>query len=207
MKGISVDSALHTVVREAEKAIHHNQFALVAFLDIEGAFNNVTTATIQNALESLKVKGCITSWIVNMLGTRKITSTIGKNSSTISVSRGTPQGGVLSPLLWLLVVNEILLRFESNHIKVVAYADDVAIIMSGLFAQVACENMNRALKMLKDWAVSCGLNINPLKTELVLFTKKHTPANLTLPKLDGVSISLSSEAKYLGVILDSKLKW
>lgn len=40
-----------------------------------------------------------------MLGTRKIASTIGKNSSTISDSRGTPQGGVLSPLLWLLVVN------------------------------------------------------------------------------------------------------
>ena len=158
VKGRSVDTALHIVVKEAEKAIHHNQFALIAFLDIEGAFNNVTTAAIMRALETLNVRGCVTSWIVNMLGTRMITSTIGNNSSTIIVNRGTPQGGVLSPLLWLMVVNDILLKFESHHIKAVAYADDVAIIMPGLFAQVAYE-MNKALKILKDWAVSCGLNI------------------------------------------------
>uniref|UniRef100_T1GIA1 Reverse transcriptase domain-containing protein n=1 Tax=Megaselia scalaris TaxID=36166 RepID=T1GIA1_MEGSC len=100
-----------------------------------------------------------------------------------------------------MIVNEILLKCESHPVQIVAYAGNVAIIISGLFAQVACENMNKELRMLKDWTVSCELSINSTMTEL------HTPSNLILPKLDEVSINLSSKAKYLGLILDSKLKW
>uniref|UniRef100_T1GMS2 Reverse transcriptase domain-containing protein n=1 Tax=Megaselia scalaris TaxID=36166 RepID=T1GMS2_MEGSC len=65
----------------------------------------------------------------------------------------------------------------------------------------------KAMRIPNNWAASCGLNINTSKTELVLFTRKHTLANLILPKLDCVSICLSSETIYLVVILDAKLKW
>ncbi|WP_443057095.1 RNA-directed DNA polymerase [Streptomyces sp. IBSBF 2390] len=108
IKGKSVDTALHEVVEEAEKALHHSQFTLVAFLDIEGAFNNVTTDAIETSLFSIGVKQCLVKWIINMLNSRLIASTIGKDTTNITVNRGTPQGGVLSPLLWLLVVNGIL---------------------------------------------------------------------------------------------------
>ena len=56
-----------------------------------------------------------------MLNSRTIISSIGNNITKIFVNRGTPQGGVLSPLLWLLVVNKILKILESHHIKAIAY--------------------------------------------------------------------------------------
>ena len=43
--------------------------------------------------------------------------------------------------------------------------------------------------------------------ELVMFTKKRLPNNLRKPKLDGVVMNFSQSAKYLGVIIDSKLTW
>jgi len=67
--------------------------------------------------------------------------------------RKPPHGGVLSPLLWVLVVNKLLSLLEEAGIKVVAYADDV-------------------VSTLSRWTAVCGLGVNPEKTELVLFTRK-----------------------------------
>ena len=52
IKGRSVETALHKVLGYAEKGLHHKQMALTAFLDIEGAFNNVTTDAIKEGLDS-----------------------------------------------------------------------------------------------------------------------------------------------------------
>lgn len=41
--------------------------------------------------------------------------------------------------------------------------------------------MSKALKILKVWANSCGLSINPSKIVLVIFTKKTLFVMLTLP--------------------------
>jgi len=61
---------------------------------------------------------------------RMVTSTLGISTQTRFVNRGTPQGGVLSPLLWNIAVNKLLCYMEVGGCKVVAYADDVAIIFS-----------------------------------------------------------------------------
>lgn len=207
LKGKSVDTALHEVVKEAEKALYHNQYALAAFLDIEGAFNNVTTEAIREALNSLGVDNALIRWIGNMLNSRIVISNIGENSTKIFVNRGTPQGGVLSPLLWVLVVNKILKTLDIHHIKVIAYADDVAIVITGLFPKTICNRMNKALRLITDWTQTCGLGINPSKTELMFFTRRQLPLDLVLPVIGDKTLTLSNEAKYLGVILDSKLNW
>ena len=54
----------------------------------------------------------------------------------------------------------------------------------------------------------CGevqLTVNPEKAEAVLFTRKYRP--VTGPKLFEKEIKFSKKAKYLGVILYSKLNW
>ncbi|WP_333765088.1 hypothetical protein, partial [Streptomyces sp. IBSBF 2390] len=59
----------------------------------------------------------------------------------------------------LLVVNGILKHFDSKFIKVVAYADDVAIILPGFDAQTICNQMTKALRILKNWTTTCGLSM------------------------------------------------
>jgi len=72
---------------------------LAAFLDIEGALNNVTPTVITGALTELGIERPIVGLIHTMLTSRVVYSTMGSALSTRNVSRGTPQGGVLSPLL------------------------------------------------------------------------------------------------------------
>jgi len=132
---------------------------------------------------------------------------MGSALSTRNVSRGTSQGGVLSPLLWVLVVNKLLSLLEEAGTKVVAYADDVVILLQGKFPQTLCNLMETALSTLSRWTAVCGLGVNPEKTELVLFTRKYKIPNLILPKLHQTRLNLSNQAMYLGVFLDKKLLW
>jgi len=89
-KGKSTESALHLVVNSIE------EYKLIAFLDIEGAFNNVLPTAITEFLTELGVEP----------------ATLGTSTQTRLVNRGTPQGGVLSPLLWNIAVNKLLRILE-----------------------------------------------------------------------------------------------
>ena len=62
---------------------------------------------------------------------------------------------------------------ESNGYNIIAYADDVAIILQGKYPQTLCDLMENALTILSKWAENCVLDVNPAKTELVLFIRKQ----------------------------------
>lgn len=70
-------------------------------------------------------------------------------------------------------MNELLITLEEEGYKVIAYADDIAIAVSGKHPETLRDLMETALARLVKWTVSCGLSANPAKTELILFTKRH----------------------------------
>lgn len=206
-KGKSTETALHELIGTIEKAISVRQYTMVAFLDIEGAFNNITPDSIVVALSSLGVNQAIISLVRNLLTSRRIISEMGTSVKSRFVNRGTPQGGVISPLLWNLALNVVLALLEASGCKIVAYADDVAIIVTGMCPSTLRDILQRCLGVLNRWAADCGLGINPTKTELVLFTRNTKVVPIRPISLNGTVIPFSDEAKYLGVLLDRKLNY
>ena len=93
-------------------------------MDIEGAFNNVSVESIEQAIVDSCRDRSITRWILAVFRTRSISAELNDCIMVKSVNRGTPQGGVLSPLIWLLVMDKILKELKKSRIKAVAYADD-----------------------------------------------------------------------------------
>lgn len=63
------------------------------------------------------------------------------------------------------------------------------------------------LNVIDRWCTGNGLSANPLKTNIILFTRKRNLPVFTLAVLKNVIIQFSDEVKYLGVILDKKLLW
>lgn len=106
-------------------------------------------------------------WLSSMLAQINVTSTLGNSTRCALAKRGLPQGGVIYPLLWNLVVDEIL-------------KDDIVKIASGKFPDIISDIMQRALNTLPHWAPRCGLNINPLKAELVPLHESVTYFNVHL---------------------------
>ena len=67
--------------------------------------------------------------------------------------------------------------------------------------------MESALGTLFSLAANYGLDINPNKTTIVLFSRKYKIEIFRLLRIGGRKLPLSSEVKYLGAVLDSKLNW
>jgi len=112
-----------------------------------------------------------------------------------------PQGGVLFPLLWCLVVDELLVKLQEAGLLVCGYGDDVAAIVRGSFFSTLKELMDKALKIIQSWCQAKGLTVNPSKTEAMMFTIKYKPEPIGPLRLWGKELPYTSSVKYLGIIL------
>lgn len=204
--GKSVESALHQLVREVEGAMDRGGMIMCVFLDIEGAFDNTPFDAMCQASTGFGVDNSIVDWIGGMLRHRTVVAGLSGTEVEAKVGRGCPQGGVLSPLLWTLVVDGLLTRLAGSGFTVQGYADDVAISVKGDNIYAMSSRMQKALNIVQEWCLTHGLKVNPSKTELVLFTRKRN-TNLVTPTLFGVQLQRSDKVRYLGVTLDSKLLW
>lgn len=206
--GKSTLSALHSLTCVVEKFITRGEYVVGSFFDIEGAFSNVAFDSIDAALETHHVSNTLRMWISKMLRSIRVVAQVGDNVCCVDVSRGCPQGGVLSPLLWALVVNGLLVKLGSKATHSQFYADDGTILFAGHCLATLFELTKGLLRLVDGWCKENGLGINPAKTELVIFTKKRLDLEVA-PRLtlNGVVVHPVEQVKYLGVILDQKLSW
>lgn len=203
--GKSTESALHSVVAKIEETLQDKGICLGTFIDIEGAFDKTHYTSIGGALKRHGVHTALVNWITNMLNKRYVR--FAGDTQVAEVVRGCPQGGVLSPLLWNLVINDLITKLNAEHFCTIGYADDIAILISGKFASIVCDLTQAALRIVERWCQEYDLSVNPTKTEMVMFTNKRMLGMFTLPKLFGTKLQLAREVKYLGITLDRKLSW
>lgn len=206
--GKSTDSALHCLVSKIEKSFEFGEVALGCFMDIEGAFDNTGFEVIRKALVERGVAPLVVRWICSMLRNRAVEADVCGCKTNFWVAKGCPQGGILSPLLWSLVVDSLISELNGKGFFAQGYSDDLTIMIRGKFESTLGDRMRTAVKTVEDWCQRNGLSINPKKTELVLFSRRRTGSHLVGKlRLFGDDVELSSQVKYLGVILDSKLNW
>jgi len=100
---------------------------LAAFLD------NVRIESISAALVKINSHPRITRWLSNMLGCRMINAQLYTSTIRRKATRDTPQVGVISPLLWNIVLNDLLQKVKDQGCRVTAYADDLVLLITGKF--------------------------------------------------------------------------
>jgi len=111
--GKSMETALHQLVVWVEKALDQQETALGVFLDIEGAFNNTSYDSKCDDLFKHGVNYIIIQWIRATLEGHLAAANLHGYSKRAVVSRGCPQGGILSPLLWCLV-DDLIARLSGG---------------------------------------------------------------------------------------------
>ena len=143
-----------------------------------------------------------------MICNRFTTVSLKYSTKRFKITKSCPQGGVLSPVLWNLVVNNLLNK-QANEIPgyLQAFADDLVIITEGDDLAVIYERTQKSINSINKWCKNNGLNISSLKIEIIMFTWRR---KWELPKdllLDGKTIDLSQSTKFLGIHLDTKLNF
>ena len=203
--GVSCETALHYLVRRIEKAMEHQEYAVGIFLDIQNAFPTVAISSINRALERLGVNAGLRTWVSGMLCDRRITATLKGATVTRQVTRGCPQGGILSPVLWNMVMDEFLKETDMFGVYAQAYADDIAGLIVGKDPPTIVSLANGFMTRANEWGRRNGLVFSRAKTEVVVFTRLKGWNPRSSFKMDGQSLVVSKTAKYLGVTLDNKL--
>jgi hypothetical protein len=168
--GMSTETAFFQVVQRLEKFMGHKEIALGAFSDIEGAFANTSFNAITTAAREHELEKTHCRWVRSTLESRRVHISLMGSNLTAQVVGGCPQGGVLSPLLWNLVADRLLVETNDLGFRTFGYADDIVIIVQGKFVHTVRELMQGALDVVVKLAVKEGLNISPHKTTIVPFT-------------------------------------
>ncbi|CAD7085101.1 unnamed protein product [Hermetia illucens] len=178
------------------------------FVDIEGAFDCAPFQKLCDAARAHGVDDALIKWIHAMLTQRLLCAEVGVDRYlTTEATKGCPQGGVFSPLLWSMLIDSLLCELQNLSIHAQAYADDVAVLAVDRDLGTVCRNIQRAVDLIDSWCLRHGLSVNLNKTTMVLFTKRRKLDGLCLPEMRGTTLQLSEEVKYLGVTLDKKLLW
>ncbi|MFC7443008.1 group II intron reverse transcriptase/maturase [Laceyella putida] len=128
--------------------------------DIRGFFDNISHKKLMKVLTKYIADGTVLGMIWDMLKAGYMEA--GKYHET---EAGTPQGGVISPLLANLFLNELDWKLEQHGIRFVRYADDFL-----LFAKTK-EDIQKVADITKRTLNELGLEVAEEKTKVVDFNE------------------------------------
>ena len=129
----------------------------------------------------------------------------GVKSNLLPVSMGIPQGSVLGPTLFVLFTNDLPSSVPFGSVYM--YADDTTIYCVGETADLAIDQVNKALREFYNWCLNNRLTPHPRKSEVILFTKGTPLGPIALVYLGNAVLNLVTKTKLLGLIVDQKLTW
>ena len=198
--GLNTSTQLLHVVHFAAQALDNKDNYHIISFDFSKAFDKVPHKLLLHKLISLRFNDKCVSWIADWLTNRTSTVSVnGKTSTEFQVGSGVPQGSVLGPLLFLLYINDMIDKISVSDCRL--YADDTLLCVN------LTKNPNTIqsdVNALLNWAKNWGMCFNSRKCV-------HIKIGAALPdlelKLDNEAIPQASALKYLGIQIDSSLKW
>jgi RNA-directed DNA polymerase len=135
-------------------------YKIVVDIDIKGFFDNIPHNVIMTMLRADIADGNILDILEKFLSSGVMED--GKRAPTI---KGTPQGGVISPLIANITLNYLDWQLAAQGYKFVRYADDIVIL-----AKTKHEAEN-ALDFTKKVLRDLGLETSPEKTKIALVSE------------------------------------
>ena len=174
------------------------------FVDFSSAFNTIIPQHLISKLVPLGLGTPMCNWLLDFLTDRPQSVRVGNNTSnTISLSTGSPQGCVLSPLLFTLMTHDCCARFSTNHIM--KYADDTTVV--GLIRDDNELAYREEVKQLVDWCNTNNLILNVEKTKEVIVDFRKTRHSPTPLHINDSDVEVVSSTKFLGVQITNSLTW
>ncbi|KAI8512996.1 hypothetical protein Bbelb_096350 [Branchiostoma belcheri] len=177
------------------------------FADMSKAFDRVNHAILLQRVNDVVGNPRMVAWLHNYLQDRtQRVSVNGKFSGWRTLTSGVPQGGVLSPYLFLLFMSSRTTVYRDT--LDVGYADDVSLSRTiTLDTGSTVNSMSAEATQLDTWAHHNDMLLNGKKSQSLLISfKRNIPAIPPL-SLGGEPVPVTRTAKGLGFTFDSKLSF
>ena len=202
LSGRSCTTNLAVYLRHAWMSVSEGCQTDVVYTDFSAAFQSVNHKLLLHKLQnSFHIEGHALQWFVSYLSGRTQRVVLnGKTSAWTSVTSGTPEGGILSPLLFCLYINDLPSVIKSHSLM---YADDLKLfrcVRSAADSAALQEDLDR----VAEWAETWKLSLNASKCKSMSVALKRNPVQYAYT-VRGTVLEKLDSMRDLGVILDSKL--
>jgi hypothetical protein len=180
------------------KSLSTGKVCICVYIDMKGAFDTVCHDILISKLQKLGFHGRMLEWLRAYFSNRKLCVRLGHTYSRLaSFRRGVPQGAVLSPTLF----NVMLCDFpQDDFVHTASYADDITICASGSYEELQIK-MQPYLDKLAKWLNDNAFIVIVSKTKMQVFTRKRT-RDVPL-YLNNIKLLITRQQKVLGVIFDA----
>uniref|UniRef100_A0A3P9MQB6 Reverse transcriptase domain-containing protein n=1 Tax=Oryzias latipes TaxID=8090 RepID=A0A3P9MQB6_ORYLA len=199
----STDDAISTTLHSALSHLDHpGNYVRLLFLDFSSAFNNIIPDILTEKLLHLGLSSPICSWIKDFLSERPQSVKLGSHLSS-TISTGSPQGCVLSPLLFTLYTSDCTPTHPCNTI--IKFADDTAVV--GLISGEDETFYRDEVSRLEKWCSGNNLHLNTTKTKEIILDFRKGRVDPPPLYINGVSVDRVHSIRYLGVLITEDLSW
>ena len=117
----------------------------------------------------------IAGWYMDYLYHRSVRANLKGCTYVGFVHNGTPQGGVLSPIIWNLEFNPVLTQSDRQPEESEGFADDLEMTVCGKDPVTMVSQMQVAIRRAEGWAIGRGLAFSVAKMQVVIFHRKKKP--------------------------------
>jgi hypothetical protein len=219
--GRMTTDAIHVLVDKIKDAWRRKKVVSVLFLDIEGAFPNAVNSRLIHNMRKRRIPQPYTDFVRNLLDGRSTCLRFDDyTSEPIQIDNGIGQGDPLSMIAFLFYNADLLDIAELQNESALAFVDDSLVAIEGDDFEDTTSGIQHIMNREDggfEWGKEHNSSFEIDKLAVMHCTNKRLrdPANarksIPLPrpelKLRGRVIQEVESYKYLGIMVDSKLRW
>ena len=216
-KARSTGDLLAHAVHVWSSALESNGESRVISLDISKAFDPFWHKGLPVKLPMFGLHHTLINWIGSFLSDRSIAVRVdGFLSNLHSINAGVPQGSVISPVLFILFINDPLTSTSSS---IHSFADDTFLSSSFSFnpndhastdiqlhRNISASLLSNDLTFIEKWVKDNLVSFNQSKTKQAVLSRKRNQ-NFPAVFVNGDELDTSTTYTQLGLSLSSNIIW